>query len=175
MVFGDDLGGRGGFDRHQGLPHGAIDEIAFFGGLLVGHCGPVASENYVGVVSAELFEFDALFARKAFGEAIDVAEGVGFEIDVKGGVAEVGPDGVEHEAQDDCVGGAEDAELPADEVVVDDSFFAGPEAIEDSHKDCRTNDGAEEEDDVLGEGQHEVAVSRSETDYRIFFVMPDLN
>ena len=67
---------------------------------------------------------------EAFGKTVDVSQSAGLEVHVEIGGAEVRPDGVEHEAENDGVGGADDVELPSDQVVVYLTLLAGPDAVQ---------------------------------------------
>ena len=159
MVLGGELGGRCGFDGHEGLPHIAIEEMALFGEAAVVHLGPVVVDDGGGVGAALLFEEDALWGWQTFGDAVDIAQGVGFEVGVEVGIAEVSPDGIKHEAEYDGVGGAENTELPADEVVMNGALFAWPEAVEKGQEQHGAGHRDDENDDVLRESKHKWRVS----------------
>jgi len=155
VVLGDEFGGGGGFDGHEGLPHVAVEEEAFLGEAAVVHLGPVMVDDGVGVGAGLLFEEDALQSRETLGDAIDVAQRVGFEVGVEVCFAEVGPYGVEHEAEDDRIGGAKDAELPADQIIVRGAPFARPSSVENRHEEHGAGHRDDEDHYVLRESQHE--------------------
>jgi hypothetical protein len=112
-------------------------------------------DHYVSVGTGLLFEEGSLRSREALGEAINVAQRVGFEVGVQVCFAEVSPDGVEHEAEDDCIGGPENSELPPDEIVVRGAPFAWPGPVENRHEEHGTRHRDDEDHYVLCESQHE--------------------
>ena len=113
VVFGYDLGRRWYFDGHQGLPHSLIDVVANFRCSVAGHLWPVLINDRLGVGVGLQLELNTLLFGQAIGQAVYISEGAGLEIDIEIGCTEVCPDGVEHEAEDDRVSGANDIELPA--------------------------------------------------------------
>ena len=155
VVQSYDFGRAGSFDGGEGLPHVAFEEMTFFGDFAVMHLGPVITDDGVGVVAGLLLEENALGIRKPLGNVIDVAQGVGFEVGVHVCFAEVGPDGVEHEAKNDGIGGAKDAELPADEIVVRGAPFPRPETVEQRQKEHGAGHCDDENHNILRQGQHE--------------------
>lgn len=154
MIFGGDLGGRGCFDGHECLPHGLIDLVAFFGHAAVGHVWPIVIDDGVGVGAALGYEFRLLGLWQACREAVDVSEGIGFEVGVEIGHAEGGPDGIEHEAENDGVGGAEDGELPGDDVIVCATFRLRPCFVQDGEEDHGSGHDEDQDEDVFGKIQH---------------------
>ncbi len=118
VVISDDLSLCFCFDGHQCLPHVVVDLVALVGYLVLGHQRPVLLDDNFGIGTAEHLELRVLRVGQAFGQAVDVSQRGGFEIDILLRGSVVCPYGVEHEAENDGVSGAEDAELPADEVVV---------------------------------------------------------
>ena len=82
-----------------------------------------------------LLELHTLLFGKAFGKTVDVSKSAGFEVYIEIGRDEVRPYGVEHEAEDDGVSGANDVELPSDQVVVHLTLLPGPDAVQCGHEE----------------------------------------
>jgi hypothetical protein len=116
-----------------------------------------------------LLELYVLLFGEARCEAVDVSEGAGLEVHVEICGSEVGPHGVEHEAENDRVGGADDVELPADQVVVSLTLLAGPDAVQCGHEEHGTSDRDGEDEDVQRRTQHGCDVLRNDFQaFRIF-------
>src|ERR1700761_1017995 len=157
----DDGGRRVGLKGHHGLPHGFINEVTAFGDLAVSHLGPIVVDDGAGIGASADLQLRLLWFRKSVGGAIEIAKSVGLEVDVGLGLAIGGPYGVEHEPQDDGIGGADDSELPADEIVVDAASFARPQAIEENHEEECGAESDDENESVLCKRQHREKVLTS--------------
>jgi hypothetical protein len=136
-----------------------IDLVAFFRCLAAGHLRPVLIDDRVGVGVGLQLELYALTLGETFGEAVDVSESARLKVHVEICGSEVCPHGVEHEAEDDGVGGADDVELPSDQVVVRLTLFAGPDPVQCSHKEHGASDREGENEDVQRWTEHGVMFS----------------
>ncbi len=114
------------------------------------HLGPILINDCIDVGARLCHELRALLFGQAFGQAVDVPQGVGFEVYIEVRSDEVRPYGVEHEAENDGVGRADDIELPADQVVMHLTLFAWPDAVQCCHKEHRAGHREDEDENVLG-------------------------
>ena len=119
VVYGGGLRGIRVLHAQQDVPHalrGVVAlEVAYRAG---GHGRPVVVDDDVDVVFRGLVELRRLRLWNGVGQAIDIHQRPGLRIGIHFCNAEIRPHGVEHEAEDDGVDRPEDAELPADDVVM---------------------------------------------------------
>ena len=160
VVFCYDLSRRCYLDGHQCLPHVLIDVVALFRDLALSHLRPILIDDGSSIGFRLKLELCTLGLGEPYGETVDVSESAGLEIDVEVRRAKVRPHGIEHEAENNRVGGAEDVELPADEVVMNLTLFPRPNAVKGDHEEHRSGHHDDEDDDILRESQHEVVFSR---------------
>ena len=74
---------------------------------------------------------------------------LGFRVGGHFGGIEVSPNGVEHEAHDHGIGGAQNADLPADYFVVFAALAGGPEAAPNNQKDEGEHDTKQDYENAL--------------------------
>src|SRR5579871_4057471 len=150
MVLCRELGGSRSLDRHEDAPELLIKGVAFeLAGIIASHGGPVLVDDGIGIGAGGLLNPRALIGGKAVGQTVDVDDGVGLGVGVQVRCAEVDPDGVEHKAEDDGVGGAKDAELPAYDVVVFYALVARPKPLEKPEEEQRASDDEDDAENVL--------------------------
>ncbi len=135
--------------------------MAFFGGLAAVHLRPVLIDDRIGVGVGLELELHALLFGEACGEAVDVSESASLEVHVEIRCAEVSPHGVEHEAENDRVGGTDDVKLPSYEVVVCLTLLAGPDAVQCGHEKHRGGNREDKSEDVQRRAKHGSDVLRT--------------
>src|SRR6185437_16203329 len=140
------------------MQHLLADGVAALGNLAACHLRPVATDDGLGIGARLLSELRALRFWKTRGKSIDVSKSIGFKIGVELSGAVSGPDRVKHEAQDHGIRGADDGELPADEVIVDAAFFNRPEPVEKCHVEKRGGKRGDKNDNILAGRQHRESV-----------------
>jgi hypothetical protein len=85
--------------------------------------------------------------EKAPGETVYIHESIGFLVGVYIRRAEVVPDVEEYESENHGIGSADDAQLPADDLVVAAPFGRGPDDIDDDEGGAGAADLQQESND----------------------------
>ena len=131
---------------HESFPHLLGNFAAGGAELAAGHRRPFVLNHGLRVDAGVELQLRASGFGKTFGEAIKIDEGVGFLVGIHVGGAEIVPDVIEHETENDGVGGADDAHLPADDFVVAAAAGGGPHEIDDDEGRHAEADPDDEDD-----------------------------